>query len=414
MNGELVIVEALGTGHGLRLVETACRIGVPTVFVTTSVDRYQRDVSRGVLDAPPPSLRVVSGVDTRDPVAVADALTTHVDRIGGVLAPVDRSLFATAQACAKLDLPFLDSGVLLRCADKAAFRQACVPAGVAPVRATAVDTVEDALVAAREIGYPVVVKPATGTASLGVRAAGSEEDVARAADAILTGAEGGRSRVLIEEYLVGPLVSAEIFRRDGRTLLLGLTDRVLSVPPTFAEIAWTFPLALPSETTEQIRDLTVRVLDAVGFAQGPAHVELILTASGPRVVEVNPRMAGRGLSYLVSSLSGHDEYALTIAAAIGAPEPAASAPVPGRFGAEHVISGPAGSAVGPADLRIARELPGVEFVRFATAGPGANPIGEGLYDLGEVLAWGQTFAEAQMRARSAAQFLMGRLRPDPS
>ncbi|GIE86467.1 ATP-grasp domain-containing protein [Actinoplanes regularis] len=411
MNGKLVIVEALGTGHGLRLLETACRMEVPTVFITTSVDRYSRDVSREVLDSPPPSLRIYSGVDTRDAGAIADSLT-RVGRIGGILAPVDRSLSATAQACAKLGLPFLDSDVVGRCADKAAFREACNEAGVAQVRAIAADTVGGALTAAEQLGYPVVVKPATGTASLGVRAASSSDEVTRAAELILSGAEGLSSRVLVEEYLVGPLVSAEVFRRDGQTLLLGLTDRILSAPPTFAELAWTFPLALPPDTSDQIRDVCVRVLDAVGFTQGPAHVELVLTASGPRVVEINPRMAGRGLSYLVSTLSGYDEYALTVAAAIGAPAPAAAAPTTGRYGAEHVVSGPVGTTVGEKDMEIVRNLPGVEFVRLAPGGRNVTPIGDGHYDLGEVLAWGATFAEAQMRARSAAQFLMGRLRPD--
>jgi biotin carboxylase len=409
----LVIIEAMGTGHGLRLAETATRLEIDTVFVTSGVDRYRYDVRRALLDAPRPGLRIVSGVDTRDAGAIADVIAAHRGPDTAVLAQVDRSLLPTAQACAKLDVRSLAADVVRRCTDKAEFRAVCRAAGLAEVASHRADDVDSAVRHAARIGYPVIVKPARGTASLGVRSALDAEQVAAAAGAILAGAEGQPSAVLLEEYLVGPLVSAECFRHDGRTLLLGLTDRVLSVPPGFAELAWSFPLDLPESTVDAIRRVCVEVLDAVGFSSGPAHVELVLTVAGPRVVEVNPRLAGRGLSYIVSELSGYDEYELTIQAALGAPLPVAKPPRRTGGGAEHAVYGPAGAAVDPAAVAVVDGLPGVEYVRLVP-GSSATAAFDGLVDHGEVLAWGDTVAEAQLRARAAAQFLMGQLRPHPA
>jgi biotin carboxylase len=300
---DVVIVESLGTGHGLRLVQTACRLGLRTVFVTVGLDRYRYDVDRDVVTHPPTNLTVLTGVDTRSPTAIAEALSASAVKEMSVLAQVDRSLPATADACAALGLRFVPVDVVRRCTDKMEFRAACRGVEAGRVLAHRADTVQEAVRHAYEIGYPVIVKPATGTASLGVRSAMTADQVARAAAAILAGSEGQPSAVLLEEYLAGPLVSAECFRHQGTTLLFGMTDRVLSVPPSFAELAWSFPLDLPEATTDQVARTCTQVLDAVGFDTGPAHVELVLTTDGPRVVEINPRMAGRGLGRVAAAVA---------------------------------------------------------------------------------------------------------------
>jgi biotin carboxylase len=193
--------------------------------------------------------------------------------------------------------------------------------------------------------------------------------------------------------------------------LLGLTDRVLSVPPGFAELAWSFPVELSAATVEQVRQASADVLDAVGFTSGPAHVELVLTVDGPRVVEINPRMAGRGLSYLISELSGYDEYELTIRAARRESLPGRGRPQRVGGGAEHVVYGPADASVDPRAVEVVRALPGVELVRLVPGGS-APPAFDGMVDHGEVMAWGATAGEAALHARAAAQFLMGQLRPN--
>jgi biotin carboxylase len=410
---DVVIVEALGTGHGLRLVGTACRLGMRTTFVTENTERYCDDVDQALLEQPPPNLTVLSGVDTRSRIEVKRVLAPKVGTAAAVLAQVDRSILATAEACAELGLPFLPVDVVRRCTDKALFRKACSAAGTEYVRACSASTVSDAVHRADVMGYPLVVKPATGTASVGVRSATTPDEVAQAAAAILLGKPGQPPTVLLEEYLAGPLVSAECLRHQGTTLLLGISDRVLTAPPNFAEMCWAFPLDLQRPTTEQIARTCDRVLDAVGLDEGPAHVEMVLTSDGPRVVEVNPRMAGRGLSYIVSELASHDVYELTLRGAVGQAPTSAGARRRSGAGAEYVVSGPAGHVVDPQAIKTVRAMPGVESVRLV---PGGTPVptGDDTVDHGEVLAWGSSCAEAQLRARAGAQYLAGQLRPPSS
>jgi biotin carboxylase len=43
---------------------------------------------------------------------------------------------------------------------------------------------------------------------------------------------------------------------------------------------------------DQLKDYTKKALDAVGLKNGPAHNEVMITASGPMLVEVNARLGG--------------------------------------------------------------------------------------------------------------------------
>jgi biotin carboxylase len=52
---------------------------------------------------------------------------------------------------------------------------------------------------------------------------------------------------------------------------------------------------------------TGRVLDAVGVRNGPAHVEVMITPAGPRLIEVGARMAGAGQQDLSFTAAGDNQ-----------------------------------------------------------------------------------------------------------
>lgn len=400
----LVVVETLGTGHGLRLLRTACRVGLRTLFVTSGGDRYCDDLDVDLLEHPPPLLGVVAGVDTTDTGAVGRAITPFRDDNPAVISQVDRAQVPAALAAERLGLSsLLGVDVIRQCSDKARFREVLATAGLSRVRTRAATSRVTAVQAAESLGWPLVIKPASGSGSVGVRLARDRTELELA----LPKWDQGGGPVVLEEYLAGPLVSLEVFRWRNQSVILGLTDRVLSLPPEFAELSWTYPTSLGDGWRCSIEELGDRVLNELGFADGPAHMEFILTADGPRMVEVNPRIAGRGLTALVSSFSGYDEYELTLMRAVGVGRLPSRRPTVG-FGSEHVVTGRPGSAVSAQVAVSAAGLPGVVHIRSVSANRSGESHG-GLLDLGEAQATGDTFAEAQGRARAAAQYVMGLL-----
>ena len=49
-----------------------------------------------------------------------------------------------------------------------------------------------------------------------------------------------------------------------------------------------------------LEDYLFRILDAVGYDCGATHTEIMLTAEGPRLVEINPRLVGAKIARLMA------------------------------------------------------------------------------------------------------------------
>jgi cysteine synthase A len=80
-----------------------------------------------------------------------------------------------------------------------------------------------------------------------------------------------------------------------------------------------FPAPLPAITAGELIETACTALKPVGWTFGPAHTELKLAPDGPRVVEVNPRLAGGMIPELVRLSTGVDLIEQQLLAALGRP-----------------------------------------------------------------------------------------------
>jgi biotin carboxylase len=64
-------------------------------------------------------------------------------------------------------------------------------------------------------------------------------------------------------------------------------------------------------------DYVQQVLDAVGVRNGPAHVEVMMTAAGPRLIEVGARMAGAGQQELSALAAGDNQIERSVRHRVG-------------------------------------------------------------------------------------------------
>ena len=162
-----------------------------------------------------------------------------------------------------------------------------------------------------KISFPCVTKPTDNSGSRGVMLV---HNAAELRDAVAYSSQNGRSgRVIVEEYLVGPEVSVEIITLDGEPHVLNITDKLTTGAPHFVEMGHNQPSMLKAKDLDKIRDLACRAVKAVGIVNGPAHVEIILTANGPRMVELGARMGGDCITtHLVPLSTGVDMIEATI------------------------------------------------------------------------------------------------------
>ncbi|RWC93691.1 MAG: ATP-grasp domain-containing protein, partial [Mesorhizobium sp.] len=143
---------------------------------------------------------------------------------------------------------------------------------------------------AAEIGLPVVVKPAVGSGSIGVRLCRDVDELAEHSTYLLGGKHIWRSspRVLVEEFAQGPQYCAAIMGNE--VVCISALD--FGPPPHFVYLGGTYPAPLTEDEHGRIADVSLSCLRALGLGWGPTNVELRWTKRGPVVIEVNPRLGG--------------------------------------------------------------------------------------------------------------------------
>jgi len=145
----------------------------------------------------------------------------------------------------------------------------------------------------------VVLKPINSAGSDNVHVCETDSEINTAFEQIV-GRENKlgyvNSEVLAEEYLVGVehvvnTVSrdrahyvAEIWRCEKRRI------KGRAAHTSIYDVEKLLPFH--GEDQAQLTDYTLRVLDALGIANGPAHAEVMMTREGPVLIEIGARMMG--------------------------------------------------------------------------------------------------------------------------
>jgi biotin carboxylase len=155
---------------------------------------------------------------------------------------------------------------------------------------------KEALHAAKELGSRVVVKPAASAGAEDVYFCRELDAVSSAFGRVQgkTNALGDLNReVVIQELLEGDEYIVNTVSANGvhRVTDIWRCEKILM--PGYGKLSALEEL-LPFEGAEQatLTCYVHRVLHAVGILHGPAHIELIMTRSGPRLMEVAARLQG--------------------------------------------------------------------------------------------------------------------------
>jgi biotin carboxylase len=111
-------------------------------------------------------------IDTQDPAAVL-AACRGLPHLAGITTSSEYFVSAAATVASQVGLPGPDGRSVEECRDKGLQRRCLQAAGLLGPRFRVVDSVEEGMAAAAEIGLdlgqPVVVKPVSGTGSIAVR-----------------------------------------------------------------------------------------------------------------------------------------------------------------------------------------------------------------------------------------------------
>ncbi|MGI5456045.1 ATP-grasp domain-containing protein [Streptomyces sp. CA-249302] len=378
--------------NGVSGLRAARRLGVVTTLVTAHRERLEPVVGELV------DIWVRADTTSADAVAEAlvrqrpDALVSWVDPFAGI----------AQQAATRLRLdtanPDWPTGGWN---DKAAVRARLDEHGVPNARWAAIPPGRS--VSGLPVPPPIVVKPVDGFSSLDTVRATTVDDLRHAVDAHrLRGGYGDgvvpAGTLLCEQELRGPLVSAEGMVVDGRLEIWGHSDRTLGPPPYYVETSVAFAT---DSLHPDLDDYAAAVCKALGYRNGPFHFEVVLTDSGPVLVEINTRLVGAGIHRAIDLATGVPCAEQVLRGLLGLPllaprtEAAAclfhlTAPSDGRITA---ITG----------TEAARHAPGVhDVVHRVAVGDTVTRTGSNTDRLCHVLATGRTREDSRRAARTAA------------
>ncbi|MFH8976415.1 ATP-grasp domain-containing protein [Streptomyces sp. NPDC017890] len=263
---------------------------------------------------------VVDVMDREAVLAAARELAGRVT-VRGVLSWDETLIVTTAHVAEALGLPGAGVDGVEGCRDKFRSRRLLAEAGVDQPRYAWADTAEEALAAAEEIGYPVVIKPRGMGASIGVvfaADAGEVVEAFRTADeASRIGAVSYRGGALVEEFLDGPEISVDAAVVAGEYHPMFVARKQVGHHPYFEETGHHVDAADPLRTDSGLLGMLRAAHRAIGYGHGVTHTEVKLTARGPVIVEINGRLGGDLIPRIGQLATGIDPARAAVLAACG-------------------------------------------------------------------------------------------------
>jgi predicted ATP-grasp superfamily ATP-dependent carboligase len=284
-----------GAAMRTALVSDLAAIGGHHI-VTTADPRFPLEA--------PPGVEVVTL--PRQSAALLDGLIMSADAVWLVAPETNRCLEHLASRIERKGIALLGSGAaaIRRAADKARLAQRLARQGVSHpttrVLRRGKNGAIDGRSAAREIGYPVVVKPGHGAGCGGVCLARDASELPHAVEIAQRANPGGR--LLLQRYVRGSAASVSLVADGRRAVALTVNAQSVRASQPFSYRGGTTPLDHP--LAARAIEAALRTCQALPGLRGYIGVDLVLTQTEAVVIEVNPRLTTAYLG-VRSALQGH-------------------------------------------------------------------------------------------------------------
>lgn len=395
-NGEL--------GAGMEAISVAKRLGYTPIFLTRDFTHYLRipGVSAIFKDCEVE----VCETNNVEQVVTKVAAIQKTKTVAALLTMSEYYAAIAAEVAYRLGLRCLHPAAASIAKNKWLARERLSQAGISALRCARVETLAQTLWAAERTGFPCVLKPVDGTSSVGVALCWDQAEVAahfHRIQAITTNSRMQRRNpsLIVEEYICGYEVSVETLTWGGQHHVVGVTDKVVSAPPYFVELAHTFPSCHPADVINACVAQARAALDAVGFDFGAAHTEIRMAATGPCIIEINARVGGDHITELIQKASGISLVREILRLYLGE-SPDLKARV--RKGAAiHFIVAPPGVVLKTRGGEALEHHPDVEFCLAVQAGDTISALHSNRERVGYVIATAATPYTASCLARLTAE-----------
>lgn len=222
------------------------------------------------------------------------------------------------QICRETGLPcYGDERPFEIATDKAAFKDACIDAGVPVIPGGYAGTFDETERLAKQIGFPLMIKPIDNSGSRGVIKSKSDKDLKDAYEYAMS--FSAKKIVMVEKYLNCENIAVSYFAANGDIRLSTTDDRYVYKSPISGSSTASYS-EYPSRYTERyIREVDEKVVNMLkqnGFAEGVISLQAFVDEKSFYFCEMCYRLSGGQHYLLVENQNGIDQFALIIQYAV--------------------------------------------------------------------------------------------------
>ena len=202
-----------------------------------------------------------------------------------------------AEACERAGIAFIGPTpeIQRRLGDKVSGREVALEAGVPIVPGTEkpIQSDEEALIFAKEAGYPIIIKASAGGGGRGMRVARNKKDLLEGLRSAASEAQAafGNAAVFLEKYIENPKHVEVQVLGDKYGNLVHFYERDCSIQRRHQKVIEIAPsLYLTKKKREQLCDYALKIAGAVDYVNA-GTVEFLMDQKGDfYFIEVNPRI----------------------------------------------------------------------------------------------------------------------------
>ena len=313
----------------------------------------------------------------------------------------DLSIPALGAIGEELNLPSIHNEQAYLGTNKIKMKHAFLRHGVPTAIFEIASTYEQAKAAANKIGFPVMVKVIDGMGGSGITKVCKEAELEGAWKRAIKSSK--ENEVIIEEFLEGLEFGAQAMTAFGKMQYVIPHNDTVSQPPYCSPLGHSYPANIPDSLQNEITSIVEEGMIALGLTHSHGNIDLILTNSGIKVIEIGPRVGATCLPELTSIHTGMNVYEQIVKLALNEKpdcnidDSRAAASLFITVNKEGILKG----YKIPEEIKNAPDI--FRLTIYAKAGDKVRPFKIGRDRIGEVIVIADTWRKAEKRAEEVVK-----------
>eukprot|EP01135_Chromosphaera_perkinsii_P007962 Nk52_evm34s1073 gene=Nk52_evmTU34s1073 len=331
--------------------EISQNLGVTMYLVGSSDNKYckkllDQKLAAGIIEA---DVESDGATAIENAIKAIEASEVEFD---GVMSVIEHAIPIAAGIADHFGLPGFSGWSVATARNKFEAREALREANVKTCRYTYIHDMEGIEKAAATVGFPAIVKPASGAKSEGVYKVANNEELEKACKTIfdevkdnaMTAFNPGVDNchyALMEQFITGDEYDVDVLLNNGEVVFACVNDNWETLPPYFLETGSNVPSLLSSDKQQQMIDYAIECAKAMKFCSGCLHIETKWDlVEGPMLIEINARLGGGPAREFCNLVWGVDLFNNWVMTSAGIPINPPTAEKPKVFSAHYLINAP--------------------------------------------------------------------------